>query len=251
MSVTGPEDGAPGAGPVRAGVATSDLQTGLMGAIGLLAALYHREQTGEGQHIDLALLDTQIAGLANQGYAHLLTGNIPKRTGNWHPALSPYQPFDTADDPIIIAVGNDSQFVDLCRVMGVPKMAQDERFSTNPTRNKNRAVMEVLINEQTRQHPAQYWLSEFAKNNVPACPINNIEQAFNDPQVVARGMRIDLDHEASGTVPGVKTPLNYSKTKLEYSKAPPMLGQDTDDVLSRLLGKSAEEISALKAKGIV
>ncbi|MEE9374734.1 MAG: CaiB/BaiF CoA-transferase family protein [Rhizobiaceae bacterium] len=251
MSVTGPEDGAPGAGPVRAGVATADLQTGLMGAIGLLAALYHREKTGEGQHLDLALLDTQIAGLANQGFSHLLTGKIPQRTGNWHPALSPYQPFDTADDQIIIAVGNDSQFKDVCRVLGVSDMALDQRFSTNPSRNKNRAAMEVLINEQLRQHPARHWLADFARNNVPACPINDIEQAFHDPQVIARGMRIDLEHVVSGSVPGVKTPLNYSKTKLDYTKAPPMLGQDTEDVLSRLLGMSIEEIAVLKAKGIV
>ncbi len=251
MSVTGAEDGAPGAGPVRAGVATSDLQTGLMGAIGLLAALHHREQTGEGQYIDLALLDTQIAGLVNQGFNHLLTGVVPERTGNWHPALSPYQPFDTADDPIIIAVGNDSQFVDLCRVIGDADMAEDNDYSTNPKRNRNRAEMEKRINAQTIKKPAQYWLDAFRANNVPACPINNIEQAFADPQVVERGMQLELDHPVGGRVPGIASPLRFSKTELEYSKAPPLLGEDTDDVLSRLLGKTADEIADLKAKGVV
>ena len=192
MSITGPEDGAPGAGPVRAGVATSDLQTGLMGAVGLLAALHHRHQTGEGQYIDLALLDTQIAGLANQGFNHLMSGRIPVRTGSWHPSLAPYQPFETADDAIIIAVGNDTQFADMCRVIGDPDMAGDERFSTNPMRNKNRAVMAELINQRTRQKPAAHWLQGFTSNNVPASPINNIQQAFEDPQVKARACGLML-----------------------------------------------------------
>ena len=251
MSITGPEDGAPGAGPVRAGVATSDLQTGLMGAVGLLAALHHRHQTGEGQYIDLALLDTQIAGLANQGFNHLMSGRIPVRTGSWHPSLAPYQPFETADDAIIIAVGNDTQFADMCRVIGDPDMAGDERFSTNPMRNKNRAVMAELINQRTRQKPAAHWLQGFTSNNVPASPINNIQQAFEDPQVKARGMRIDVDHPVAGTMPGMGTPLKFSQTPIEYGKSAPMLGEDTDDVLSRVLGKSAQEIATLRENGIV
>ncbi|MGI9365260.1 MAG: CaiB/BaiF CoA transferase family protein, partial [Rhizobiaceae bacterium] len=251
MSVTGPEDGAPGAGPVRAGVATCDLQTGLMGGIGMLAALHHRHLTGEGQYVDLALLDTQIAGLANQGFNHLLTGRVPVRTGSWHPALAPYQPFDTEDDQIVIAVGNDTQFSDMCRVIGSPEMATDERFSTNPMRNKNRAVMEELINKRTRQKPVAYWVKQFQKSNVPASPINNIKQAFEDPQVKARDMRIDVDHPLAGTMPGMATPLKYSKTKLEFEKSAPMLGEDTSEVLQRLLGMSQDEVARLKVKGIV
>ncbi len=251
MSVTGPEDGAPGAGPVRAGVATCDLQTGLMGAIGLLAALHHRHLTGEGQYIDIALLDTQIAGLANQGFNYLMSGKVPGRTGSWHPALAPYQPFDTQDDQIIIAVGNDSQFADMCRVIGAPQLSDDERFSTNPMRNKNRAVMVDLINEQTRTMPAAHWLKGFTDNNVPASPINNIQQAFDDPQIRARGMQIEVEHPVAGTMPGMGTPLNFSKTGVEYKKSAPLLGEDTDDVLSRVLGKSGAEIAKLKDQGIV
>ena len=251
MSITGPEDGAPGAGPVRAGVATSDLQTGLMGAIGLLSALHHRHVTGEGQYIDLALLDTQIAGLANQGFNHLMSGKVPRRTGSWHPALAPYQPFDTADDQIIIAVGNDTQFADMCKVIGAPQLAGDERFATNPARNKNREIMVELINARTKLEPAAHWLEGFTANNVPASPINNIKQAFEDPQVQARGMQIELEHPVAGTMPGMATPLKFSKTQIEYGKSAPMLGEDTDDVLSRLLGKSPEEIAKLKHQGVV
>lgn len=251
MSITGPEDGAPGAGPVRAGVATSDLQTGLMGAIGLLSALHHRHMTGQGQYIDLALLDTQIAGLANQGFNHLMSGKVPGRTGSWHPALAPYQPFDTADDQIIIAVGNDTQFADMCNVIGAPDMSGDERFATNPARNKNREIMVELINARTKLKPAAYWLEGFTENNVPASPINNIKQAFEDPQVQARGMQIELEHPVAGTMPGMATPLKFSETKIEYKKSAPMLGEDTDDVLSRLLGKSDEEIARLKRQGVV
>ncbi|MEP1208953.1 MAG: CaiB/BaiF CoA-transferase family protein [Rhizobiaceae bacterium] len=251
MSVTGPEDGAPGAGPVRAGVATCDLQTGLMGAIGLLSALHHRHLTGEGQYIDIALLDTQIAGLANQGFNYLMSGKVPVRTGSWHPALAPYQPFDTADDQIIIAVGNDDQFADMCRVIGAPEMAGDERFSTNPARNKNRAIMVELINGRTTKMPAAHWLEGFTENNVPASPINNIQQAFEDPQVQARGMQIEVEHPVAGTMPGMGTPLKFSKTEIEYKKSAPMLGEDTEDVLSRLLGKSQDEIAKLKRQGVV
>lgn len=251
MSVTGPEDGAPGAGPVRAGVATSDLQTGLMGAIGLLAALHHRNLTGEGQYIDLALLDTQIAGLANQGFNHLMSGRVPVRTGSWHPSLAPYQPFETSDDAVIIAVGNDTQFADMCRVIGAPELAQDERFTTNPMRNKNRAALEQEINARTRHKPAEHWLEGFKDNNVPASPINNIKQAFADPQVQARGMQIEVEHPVAGTMPGMATPLKFSGTPIEYGKSAPMLGEDTVDVLSRVLGKSNAEIAALQKKGIV
>jgi crotonobetainyl-CoA:carnitine CoA-transferase CaiB-like acyl-CoA transferase len=251
MSVTGPEDGAPGAGPVRGGVATCDLHTGLMGAVGLLSALHHRHVTGQGQYIDLALLDTQIAGLANQGFNHLMTGRVPVRTGAWHPALAPYQPFETADDQIIIAVGNDTQFADMCRVIGAPELAIDQRFSTNPMRNKHRAEMEKLINQRTRQKPAKVWLAGFTDNNVPASPINNIKQAFEDPQVSARGMQIELQHPVAGTMPGMATPLKFSETQLEYKKSAPMLGEDTNDVLTRVLGKTALEVARLKKDGIV
>jgi len=251
MSITGIEDGAPGAGPTRVGVATADLQTGLMGTIGVLAALHHRHMTGEGQYVDLALLDTQVSGLVNQGYNYLLNQKVPTRTGGWHPNLAPYQPFDTDDEPIIIAVGNDTQFASLCLVLEVPQLAQDEKFSTMPARNKNRAELAELLTVQTKRKPASHWLEVLPSNNVPACPINKMDQVFSDPQVLARGMKLDLDHDVAGTVPGIANPLKFSKTEIEYSKAPPMLGQDTDNVLRDVLGKSDAEIDALKSDGIV
>lgn len=251
MSVTGIEDGAPGAGPMRAGVATADLQTGLMGTVGVLAALHHRHKTGEGQYIDLALLDVQIAGLANQGFNHLLTGRVPVRTGVWHPALAPYQPFETADDPLVLAVGNDSQFRALANLLGASGLADDERFATNPARNANRAALEDAITAITRTEPCTHWLTLCRDNNVPAAPINTIDQAFADEQVVERGMAIELDHGVGVQVPGMKTPLNFSATPAAYDKAPPLLGEDTDDVLARLLGKSDVEIDALRERGIL
>ncbi len=251
MSITGHEDGNPGAGPMRVGVGVCDLQTGLMGGVGMLAALYHRMKTGEGQHIDIALLDTQVNGLVNQAFNHLLTGKVPGRTGDWHPQLSPYQPFDGSDVPFIIAVGNDTQFVDMCRVIGAPELADDLRFVKMSDRNKNRAALAELINVRTRLKPSAHWLKELPANNVPACPINNIAEVFQDPQIVARGVKIELDHPTAGKVPGVANPLKFSKTEIEYSKAPPILGEDTDAVLKQVLGKSDDEIADLKSKGVV
>ncbi len=251
MSITGHEDGDPGAGPMRVGVGICDLQTGLMGAVGLLSALYHREKSGEGQHIDVALLDTQVAGLVNQGFNHLITGRVPGRTGDWHPNLAPYQPFPTSDAPIVIAVGNDTQFQDLCRVIGREDLAGDDRFSTNPQRVKNRAILKDEIAARTQEKPAAYWLDMLPNNNVPACPINTIEQVFEDPQVLARGMKIELDHPQAGSVPGIANPLKFSDTPVEYRKAPPVLGEDTEDVLTRVLGYSADKVAQLKTKGIV
>ncbi len=251
MSITGHEDGEAGAGPMRVGVGVCDLQTGMMGGIGMLAALYHREKTGEGQHIDIALLDTQVSGLVNQGFNHLVTGNVPKRTGSWHPNLSPYQPFDGSDQPFIIATGNDTQFADLCRVIGRPDLPNDERFLKMALRNKNRVALAELINIETRKQPAAHWLKELPANNVPACPINNIAQVFEDPQVLARDMKLELDHPTAGKVPGIANPLKFSKTKIAYQKAPPIVGEDTDEVLKRVLGKSDADVQTLKDKGIV
>lgn len=233
MSITGDEDGP----PMRVGVGICDLQTGLMGGIGLLAALHHRERTGEGQYIDLALLDTQVSLLVNQGFNYLVTGRAPGRTGSWHPNLAPYQPFRTADDPIIIAVGNDTQFQSMCRVIGRPELADDERFLTNPLRNRNRAALAELIEARTVERNAAHWLAELPANNVPACPINTIAQVFDDPQIVARDMRLELDHPTAGKVPGIANPLKFSKTPLEYKKGPPVLGEDNETVLKRLRSK--------------
>ena len=233
MSITGQ----PESGPTRVGVATCDLQTGLMGGMGALAALYHRERTGQGQHIDLALLDVQVSGLVNQGYNYLLTGSVPGLTGDYHPNLAPYQPFHAADGPFIIAVGNDTQFASLCALIAKPEMATDERFATMPARNKNREVMVELLSAELVKKTKAHWLEQLPANNVPACPINAMDEVFADPQVQARGMQIELDHPLSGKAPGIASPLKFSETPIEYSKAPPMVGEDTEDILRRVLGE--------------
>ncbi len=233
MSITGDEEG----GPMRVGVGICDLQTGLMGGIGLLAALYHREKTGEGQHIDIALLDTQVAMLVNQGFNYLLTDKAPGRTGAWHPNLAPYQPFPTATNDIIIAVGNDTQFADMARVIGAPELLEDERFTKVKDRNINRAVLADLISKRTVEQSAAHWREVLPANNVPACPINDLEQVFADPQVLARGVRLELDHPTAGKVPGIANPLKFSRTPIEYKKGPPLLGEDTDAVLGAMKSK--------------
>ena len=247
MSITGEEDG----GPMRVGVGVCDLQTGLMGAVGVLAALLHARETGEGQHIDIALLDTQVAMLVNQGFNYLVTGEAPGRTGDWHPNLAPYQPFETADDTIIIAVGNDSQFAALARYLSRQEWIEDERFRTNPARVRHRVELASLVAEETRRHTRQTLLEDLPRNGVPACPVNDIAQVFADPQVQARDMRIDLPHPTAGTVPGIANPLKFSKTPASYRKAPPLVGEDTDAVLREVLGKSDEEIAALRSQGVV
>ena len=250
MSITGHEDGAPGAGPMRVGVGICDLQTGLMGAVGTLAALLHARASGEGQHIDISLLDTQVAMLVNQGFNYLVTGRAPGRTGDWHPNLAPYQPFETADDTVVIAVGNDGQFRALCDLLGEP-WADEERFATNPARVRHRKELAALISVQTVREPAAHWLDILPKHNVPACPVNDIAQVFEDRQVLARGMKLELDHPLAGTVPGIANPLNFSATPTAYEKAPPLLGEDSRAVLSRVLEMDEDAIDALAAEGVI
>ncbi len=251
MSITGVEDGAPGAGPQRVGVAISDLTTGLYGAAGILSALYHREQSGRGQHIDLALLDTQVGWLANQAMNYFVSGKVPVRTGAQHPNLAPYQPFVASDQPIIIAVGNDGQFQQLCRCIERPEFIEDERFLTNPLRVQNRAALEQALQAEICKHPAAYWLEILPARGVPCCRINTIQQAFGEPQIQHRQMHIKLDHPLSGEVDAVANPLNLSATPIRYDKAPPQLGQDTDAVLRGVLGYSDDMIRELRERSVV
>ena len=251
MSITGESDEQPGGGPQRVGIAISDVTTGLYGTIGILSALHHRNRTGEGQYIDLALLDTQVGWLANQASNYLTGGVLPKRTGKWHPNLAPYQPFRTADGSIIIAVGNDSQFVSLCRCIGLQEMATDPRFITNPARNKNREALEQLIQQQIDKQPSSYWLENLPKEGVPASAINNIAETFDMPQVKAREMQIELDHPLSGKVAGVANPLKFSASPVEYRNAAPVHGADTESVLSELLGYDADKIRRLQDQKVI
>ncbi|MCE8035469.1 CaiB/BaiF CoA-transferase family protein [Halomonas sp. MCCC 1A11057] len=251
MSITGAADGEPGAGPQRVGMAVADLTTGMNAAIAILGALHHRHLTGEGQYIDMALLDVQVSWLANQAQNYFCSGTPPTRTGEYHPNLVPYQPFPTADgEKVIIAIGNDGQFQRFCRAVGRPELAEDPRFATNPARVRHRLELVPIMVEITRSRSSTEWMALLGEIAVPCGPIQNIAQVFDDPQVKARGMQIELESR-HGPVPGVANPIKYSRTQLEYRKAPPALGEDTDAVLARLLDKAPEEIEALRQRGAI
>jgi len=251
MSITGVPDGQPGAGPLRVGVAVGDLSTGLYAAIGILAALNHRNTTGEGQHIDLALLDTVVSMMANQGQNYFVGGAVPTRTGAEHPNLAPYRTFATRDGFVIIAVGNDSQYRKLCDVLGVPDLATDPRFVSNADRVKNRRPLAELIEARTATWEMSKLVAALGAVDVPSGPINTLDQVFDDPQVKHREMRVDLPHPSAGTAPGIRNPLRFSATPARYEQAPPLLGEHTDSVLMRVAGLSQEEVARLRDAKIV
>jgi crotonobetainyl-CoA:carnitine CoA-transferase CaiB-like acyl-CoA transferase len=239
MSITGEPDNVPGGGPLRAGVAVTDLFTGLYSVIGILGALHHREKTGEGQHIDMALLDTQVAVLANQSLTYLVSGKAPERQGNSHPAIVPYQSFATKDGHMILAVGNDSQFKSFCSAAGIPALADDERFATNPARVANRTELVPIVEGVVKGKTTDEWVTVLEQANVPCGPINTIDRVFANEQVRARGVELSLKNAEGKPVPGVANPIRYSATPIAYEKAPPRVGEDTEAVLERLLGQVA------------
>jgi crotonobetainyl-CoA:carnitine CoA-transferase CaiB-like acyl-CoA transferase len=251
MSMTGRADGTEGEGPVKVGVALTDVMTGLYATVAVLAALAHRDRTGQGQHIDLALLDVQIATLANQAANYLVGGVVPQRMGNAHPNIVPYQDFPTADGYMIIAVGNDGQFANLCAVLGQAQWSSDVRFATNPQRVKHRDELIALIREMTVSRPTDEWVAVMEKAGVPCGPINRLDKVFADPHVEARGMRIEMPHPLSGKVPLVANPIRMSETPVQYRQSPPTLGAHTDEVLDTWLGLSADDITTLHQQGIV
>ncbi len=251
MSLTGRPDGAEGEGPLKVGVALTDVMTGLYASVAVLAAVAHRERTGEGQYIDLALLDVQIACLANQASNYLVGGVVPGRMGNAHPNIVPYQDFPTADGYMIIAVGNDGQFSSLCRTLGHPEWALDERFATNPQRVKHRAELIALIHRASVTRSTSEWIAAMEAAGVPCGPINTLDKVFADPQVQARGVRIEMPHELSGTVPLVANPIRMSGSPVQYQRPPPTLGQHTGEVLDAWLGIGEPELAELRQKQIV
>lgn len=251
MSITGPADGEPGAGPTRAGVAVADLATGMYTTVGVLGALIHRGATGQGQHIDVALLDSQTAMLANTALWYLVGGVTPGRTGTWHASLAPYQVFEASDGPFIIACGNDGQFSNLCAAIDRPAMADDPRFLTNPNRNQNRAILAAELQIELIKQSKEHWIDTLPAAGVPATSVNTIEEAFAEPQVQHRQMRIDLPHASAGTAPGVANPIRYSETPISYTAAPPLLGQHTNEILSGVLGLEASQIDALRSSGSI
>jgi crotonobetainyl-CoA:carnitine CoA-transferase CaiB-like acyl-CoA transferase len=251
MSITGERDDLPGGGPQRVGVPIVDIMTGMYASIAVCAALAHRAETGVGQHLDLALLDTQVAFLANQAMNYLATGEAPGRLGNAHPNIVPYQTFKTSDGDIILACGNDNLFNKFCEVAGCQPLAQDARFATNARRVENRAQLNPLLNDIFRQRSTRDWVEALEAAGVPNGPINNIRQVFEEPQVVARGMKIELQHPTAGKVPLVANPMRFSATPLKHEAPPPTLGQHTDEVLRDVLSLGAADIARLRAGGIV
>lgn len=251
MSITGQPDGEPGGGPVKAGVALTDITTGLYAAIAVLAAVNHRHQSGEGQHIDMALLDVQVATLANQAMNFLTSGTAPERMGNAHPNIVPYQTFPAADGDIILTIGNDDQFARFCDAAGRPEWATDERYATNAARVANRATLIPALRQTTVMKTTNEWLRLLEDAGVPGGPVNTIEQVFQDPQVQHRGLRIDLSHPLTKSVPLVGSPLRLSRSPVRYRAAPPLLGEHTATVLTGLLGLDAGQLAQLKADGVI
>ncbi|MCW2244013.1 CaiB/BaiF CoA transferase family protein [Azospirillum canadense] len=251
MSITGQPDQEAGGGPVKVGVAVTDVFTGLYATVGVLGALAHRDRTGEGQWVNLALLDVQVAVLANQAMNYLVGGKAPQRLGNAHPNIVPYQAFATLDGHIILAVGNDGQFAKFCQVAGRPELAQDERYATNPARVAHRKELVAILEMLLEQRTSRDWLGALEEVGVPCGPINDIAQVFADPHVQARNIHQDLPHPEAGTVPTVASPIRYSATPIEHTVAPPTLGQHTDAVLGEALGLCAADIAALRDKGVI
>jgi crotonobetainyl-CoA:carnitine CoA-transferase CaiB-like acyl-CoA transferase len=251
MSLTGNPDEANGGGPMKVGVPVADLMTGMYATVAILAALVRRDRGGGGEHIDMALLDCQLAMLSNQAQNFLISGSLPRRYGNAHPNVVPYQAFATGDGHIIIAVGNDFQFGKFCRAAGRPALAEDERFVTNAGRVRNRDQLIPQVAALLTQRSTDEWMKLLGPLGVPCGPINRLDQAFDHPQARHRGMRIELPHPASGNVPLVANPIRFTEHPIAYDMPPPVLGQHTDQVLRDVLGLSQQHIEALRECGTV
>jgi len=249
MSITGQPDGEPGAEPMKVGVAVADLFAGMYAATSILAALRHAERTGEGQFLDVALLDCQIAMLANQASNFLVSGETPQRLGNAHPNIAPYQVFPTKNGYIVIAVGNDRQFASFARAIGAPSLADDERYKLNRARIENRALLTEAISSKMRERPTDDWLKAMEAAGVPAGPINQIDAVFNDPQAAARTMTAPVNRPDSANARMVVHPVKYSRTPALTDGAPPPLGSHTDEVLMEFA--SSDQLTALRSRGVI
>jgi crotonobetainyl-CoA:carnitine CoA-transferase CaiB-like acyl-CoA transferase len=247
MSVTG-ERGGP---PQRVGVALVDVLAATYTVIGILAALRHRDASGEGQHLDIGLLDVQVASMINIAQAYLSAGVVARRNGNEHPSVTPSQSFQCVDGMIMLAAANDAQFARLCEAVGLPQLARDASFASNEARVQNRESLTQLLQIALAPRPVSEWVERLNAAGVPCAPINDIDRVFDDPQVRSRAMRVELDHPAAGPLPLVASPLRLSSTPVAYRLPPPLLGEHTDEVLSSLLGMGAEELASLRAAGVL
>ncbi|MGG1944045.1 CaiB/BaiF CoA-transferase family protein [Trinickia sp. NRRL B-1857] len=251
MSITGERDTLPGGGPQKAGVAIADLMTGMYATVAVLAALAHRDRTGEGQAIDMALLDVQVAMLANVASNYLIGGKAPQRWGNAHQNIVPYQAFQTSDSWIIVAVGNDGQFRKFVEVGGRPELADDERFATNPERVRYRDVLVPIVADMVRTRSKREWIEALEAAGVPCGPINDLGEVFDDAQVQARGLRVEAQHPSGATAPLVRNPIRMSATPPEVRSAPPTLGEHTEAVLRDVLGYGEAAIAQLRGKSVI
>jgi formyl-CoA transferase len=247
MSITGEPDGP----PMKVGVAISDITAGLFAANAILAALLARERTGRGERIDISLLDCTVAWLANVGSSYLVSGEVPRRHGNAHPNIVPYQAFEAADISLIVAVGNDSQFQRFCQVIDRPDLATDTRFTTNALRVANRVELLPVVAAALRQRPAADWLSAFAQAEVPAGPVNTIDRVFQDPQVIARDMVWAVPHPTAGELKMVGTPQKFACSDASPRRPPPLLGEHTAAILHDMLGLSDVEVGQLRSQGVI
>ncbi len=251
MSITGERDERPGGGPQKVGIAVTDVLTGMYASLAVTSALTYRQISGIGQYIDMALFDSIVAFNANQILNFWVSGNVPKRWGNAHVNITPYEVFPSADGFIILAVGNDSQFASFCNAAGQPALADDPRFMTNPERLKHRDALIAIVKSIIQQRTSKQWIHDLEEANVPCGAINNMQQVFEDPQVQHRGMRVDIPHPLSGTVPSVASPMRFSATPVTYDRPPPLLGEHTDEILRELIGLGAEEIARLRTARII
>jgi crotonobetainyl-CoA:carnitine CoA-transferase CaiB-like acyl-CoA transferase len=251
MSITGGPDELPGGGPAKVGLAICDVITGIYSSFAVMTALAYRDRTGEGQHIDMSLLDVTIAAISHINMNYLVGGIVPKRMGTGHPSIVPYQMFEAQDGQMVVAVGNDTQFAKLCRALGLVGVADDERFRTNPSRVKNREALVPQLAAAFAQQPIAYWIETLTGQGVPCGPLNSIPQVFDDPHVAARGARVEVPHPRAGSVSMLANPARLSATPASYDRAPPRLGEHTDEVLSEVLGLSGAEIAALREAEVV
>jgi crotonobetainyl-CoA:carnitine CoA-transferase CaiB-like acyl-CoA transferase len=249
MALTGEPEGE----PMKVGVPIGDLMAGMFASVGILAAVRHQINTGEGQFIDIGMLDTHVAWLANQGMNYLSTGKSPARLGNQHPNIVPYQVMPTSDGYIVLSIGNDPTFERFCKLSGDEKLINDPKFKTNAARVSNREFVTNTLNEITKRHTSAWWLAELEKQKIGCGPINTLSEVFSDPHVKAREMIIEMEHAKTGKAPLklIANPIKMQETPPSYRLSPPLLGEHTEEILSEKIGLSLDEIKILKDQGII